>query len=73
MGGSVVATEHFPEGARTTVLGEIRLVGGKDKKEVVDRNTRGEVCVRGLTVFPGYFGEAEKTAQCMKEGWYHSG
>ena len=32
----------------------------------------GELLVRGPSVVSQYFGDAEESARCFKEGWYHS-
>jgi len=33
----------------------------------------GEVCFRGATVTPGYWGRAEATAETVRDGWLHTG
>lgn len=50
---------------------EIRLVD-PDGGEVADGEV-GEMCVRGPTVFSGYWANEEATALAMHGGWYHMG
>jgi long-chain acyl-CoA synthetase len=48
--------------------------------EIMDEDDRplpagqvGEICVRGLTISPGYWNLPEVTAEAMRDGWLHTG
>lgn len=67
-----------PESQRITRLGrplpglEVRVVDADCKD--VPTGGRGEVLVRGYSLFEGYYRDAEKTAQALDaEGWFHTG
>ncbi|MEY3975559.1 MAG: hypothetical protein RLZZ33_614 [Pseudomonadota bacterium] len=68
-----------PEQQRITRLGrplpglEVRIV---DPDTGVDQpvGERGEVLVRGYSLFEGYYRDAEKTASALdRDGWFHTG
>ncbi|GLZ48840.1 fatty-acyl-CoA synthase [Actinomycetospora sp. NBRC 106375] len=50
---------------------EVRLVDA-DGGDVPD-GTPGEICVRGPTLFSGYFDDEETTATDFRGGWFHMG
>jgi acyl-CoA synthetase (AMP-forming)/AMP-acid ligase II len=50
---------------------EVRLVDEEDN-EVPD-GERGEVCVRGPSLFSSYWGAPEETAKEFRGGWFHMG
>ncbi|MBB1495541.1 AMP-binding protein [Propioniciclava sp. MC1595] len=41
--------------------------------EVLDGEATGELLVRGPSVFPGYLGDPQATAQSTRGGWLHTG
>jgi len=38
-----------------------------------DEPPRGEICMFGSNIMPGYFRNTEKTSEALKNGWLHSG
>jgi acyl-CoA synthetase (AMP-forming)/AMP-acid ligase II len=50
---------------------EVKLVDAADR-EVPD-GTPGELCMRGPTLFSGYFRNGEVNAQDFRGGWFHMG
>jgi acyl-CoA synthetase (AMP-forming)/AMP-acid ligase II len=69
----------YPETDDTGSVG--RLIANLEAKLVDDQgknisayNTRGELCVRGPTVTPGYFNNPAANAESFDEdGWFHTG
>jgi acyl-CoA synthetase (AMP-forming)/AMP-acid ligase II len=50
---------------------EVRLVDAEDRD--VPDGTAGELCMRGPTLFSGYWRAADATAQDFRGGWFHLG
>ena len=80
------STETCPIAVYTRLSGDWRRPGSTGlpglacEAKVVDddrprggRRRAGEVVVRGPNVFSEYWGNAQATAEALREGWYHSG
>jgi len=50
---------------------EMRVVN--ENGDDVPQGVTGEIVYRSGTIMKGYYGEAEKTAEVIKDGWFHSG
>jgi fatty-acyl-CoA synthase len=50
---------------------EVKIVN--EAGHTVKVNEKGELCTRGYSVMKGYWNDAEKTAETIREGWMHTG
>ena len=50
---------------------EVKIVDADNR--VVPIGEQGEICTRGYSVMKGYWGDPEKTAETIVDGWLHSG
>jgi fatty-acyl-CoA synthase len=50
---------------------EVKLVDGDG--HIVPVGQTGELCTRGYSVMQGYWGDPERTADVVKDGWMHTG
>ncbi|KAF2456282.1 hypothetical protein BDY21DRAFT_348452 [Lineolata rhizophorae] len=69
----------YPEKDETGSIGrwidniDVKIID-EDGNDITGYDVLGEVCVRGPTVSPGYFGEQEATKNSWKaDGWFHTG
>jgi long-chain acyl-CoA synthetase len=50
---------------------DVRCFDDDDRE--VPRGTRGEIVIRGPNVMKGYYKRPEATAECFRNGWFHTG
>jgi fatty-acyl-CoA synthase len=63
---------------RTSTVGRVHphvevMVVDPDTGLIVPRGEPGELCTRAYSVMIGYWAEAEKTAEVLRNGWMHTG
>ncbi len=50
---------------------EVKIVDETDR--IVPVGSQGELCTRGYSVMKGYWQDAEKTGESIRDGWMHTG
>jgi fatty-acyl-CoA synthase len=50
---------------------EVKVIGADG--EVLPVGQTGELCTRGYSVMRGYWGDPERTAEAVRDGWMHTG
>ena len=50
---------------------EVKIVD--EQGRTVPVGEKGELCTRGYSVMLGYWGDAERTAEAVRDGWMHTG
>ena len=63
--------EHAGSIGRPVQFVDFRIVDEEGTEVLIDEV--GELCVRGPSVFVGYWGKPEETARALRGGWFHTG
>jgi len=50
---------------------EVKIVD--EAGQIVPMGAQGELCTRGYSVMKGYWDDAERTAEAIRDGWMHTG
>jgi fatty-acyl-CoA synthase len=61
------------QGVELITSGELRVVDDHGRDVPSDGVTPGEIIARGNVIMQGYYHDADATAQCMGDGWFHTG
>ncbi len=70
-GGKNYVSRPDSVGRPASPVMEIRIVD--ENNEPVPVGATGEICIKGPTVFKGYFNQPEATAAAIIDGWFHTG
>jgi acyl-CoA synthetase (AMP-forming)/AMP-acid ligase II len=62
-----------PDTVGRPLLNVLAKVVDPETGEEVDPGEIGRICYKGPTVMRGYYGMPEKTADTIRDGWFHSG
>lgn len=79
--GGVIAFNHPDEDLerRLTTCGvpfsgiEVRITDPEDDQRTLPTGERGELWIRGYSVFEGYYRAPEKNAEAFADGWFRTG
>ena len=66
-----LAAEKPGSAGKPTIISKVRLFDDYDNE--VSVGEPGEICVRGPSVFLGYWGRDEDNAYTFRNGWHHTG
>ncbi|HVV37837.1 MAG TPA: AMP-binding protein [Acidimicrobiales bacterium] len=70
-GGSNYVSRPDSVGRPASPVMEVKIVD--ENNHEVPTGETGEICIKGPTVFRGYFNLPEATAAAIVEGWFHTG
>lgn len=61
------------QGIELAFNGETKVVREDGKEVVWDGEELGEIVTRGNVIMEGYYKDPEKTAEAIRDGWFHTG
>jgi len=70
-GGKNYVSRPDSVGRPASPVMEIQIVD--EANQVVPIGSTGEICIKGPTVFKGYFNQPDATAAAIIDGWFHTG